>query len=170
MSKDADGIAYLTTGPTFSQFYLGCDSEMITSFYPTCIVLTYDGKPGIVELYIPKYIIDEFSNLKDVHVEENKIFDKNIPFQKLDNDRYATVRLDIPSGHTLVKIFGWKGEPAVSNFHYKIIIWSYGLFFPLFFVGFILFASFERLSGYMKRVSGSKTRINFSPYKQPGDR
>lgn len=153
MSKEGNGIAYLTTGPIFSQFSVGCESGLFITigFSPHCVVLTYDGKPGIVELYIPKYIIDEFSNLEDVHVENPHSFETNIPFQKLNQSTYATIRIDVPSEHSVIKIFGWEGKPVISHFHYKTIFYAFVLFFLLYIPSFILWSYSEKLMAHLKR-------------------
>jgi len=51
----AYSITYRTTGPIFSYSNLGCNPlPDLTGFFleQNCLILNYDGEPGIVELMI----------------------------------------------------------------------------------------------------------------------
>lgn len=89
MVRQSDGphtITYQTLGPEIESFSLGCASSIVYDFGPAynCLVLKYDGKPGIVDLRIPDDLIKELPTIVKVDV----FFLKSIPFQIISQDSF----------------------------------------------------------------------------------
>lgn len=90
-------IEYLTTGPIFSEFSFFCDRGNWGGWVKTspplyCLKLSYDGKPGIVELNIDR----KFPHVSNVAYDA--LINFPIPFQilKADTDN-TTIRIELPS-------------------------------------------------------------------------
>ena len=110
--SNGDTLEYLTTGSMFSEFSFHCDNAYWKRWLsPTlyCLKLSYDGKPGIVELYIDR----KFPHLSYVNYGPGNW---PIPFQLLEVDtNYTKLRIELPSawafnwGSNLILITGNEG-------------------------------------------------------------
>ena len=146
-------ISYLSTGPTFSQFVYSCEPG--PGSYgpggPSCLAFAYDGKPGLVELYIPKYLIKEFPVINEVFYDGPFFLDEPIPFQITKEDSsYVTVRIEIPSKYTVVTVSG-NGEGSVSPFLRYLFGWSFAFSGSIFFLSLILYVIIKNKLGYLTK-------------------
>lgn len=156
-------ISYLTTGTTLSQFGYGC--EPATGSYapggPSRLAFAYDGKPGIVELEIPKYLISEFLIIDEVYFDVDfSPLGKQIPFQVISEDNsYVTVRINVPSNHTGFKVSG-RSEGPLSSSPYvnRSFGWGYILSVALFFLFLILYVFSEKLVAIIRNRLGYPTK------------
>ena len=147
-------ISYLSTGPTFSQFVYSCEPAVGTYAPggPSCLAFTYDEKPGIVELYIPKYLIIEFPVINEVFYDGPFFLDEPIPFQIIKEDSsYVTLRIEIPSKYNVVTVSG-SGEGSISPFLRYQLGWSFIISVLMFFLILTLFAIImSKLEYFAKR-------------------
>jgi hypothetical protein len=136
-------MSYLTTGPIFSQFVYSCEPGpgSYASGGPSCLALAYDGKPGLVQLEIPKYLISEFPKIDEVYFNDLfSVLPKQIPFQVTEeNNSYVTVRIDIPSNHTGLEISGRTEGSLSSLFFNRLFGWGFSLSVVLFIVCLIVY-------------------------------
>lgn len=96
-SKKGETLEYLTTGPIFTAFEFYCDRSnwgwFRFSSSLSCLKLSYDGKPGIVELYIKR----EFPKITQVAYDGPSSYNWPIPYQILREDNYYTkIRIELP--------------------------------------------------------------------------
>ena len=146
-------ISYLSTGPTFSQFVYSC--ELGAGSYAhgsaSCLVFAYDGKPGIVELHTPKYLIVEFPVINEVFYNGPFFLDEPIPFEIIKEDSsYVTLRIEIPSKYTVVTVSG-SGEGSVSPFLRYLLGWGFSLSGLIFFLSLILYVIIKNKLGYFAK-------------------
>jgi len=136
-------ISYTTSGPTLSLFDYSCYPGSVSggdSTIPSCLAFYYDGKPGVVELKIPKYLISEFPFIKEVSHGDWSLPDKEIPFQRIgEDDANTIVRIDVPSNYTKISVLGDK-DSGSSPFRDKLIGWGFILSVGLWFLCLILYA------------------------------
>ena len=136
----AGNISYLTTGTTLSNFGYGCEPGL--GYYapdgPSCLKFRYDEIPGIVELEISKYLIDEFPIIDEVYHEQPfSIFGKQIPFEVINEEHnpYVTVRIDVPANQYEFTVSGSREgllSTSASEAKYApTFLIAFGLFFPL---------------------------------------
>jgi hypothetical protein len=156
-------ISYLTTGPTFYQFGYGCYPGSQSGgdpFTPNCLVLFYDGKPGMVELEIPKHLITKFPAIDEVSHGDWSLPDKEIPFQIIREDSsYTTIRIDVPSNYTEISVLG-SDEGSSSPFLNKLIGWIFILTVSLWFLCLILYVLSKTLPQIIREKFGK-----FAKYK-----
>jgi hypothetical protein len=100
----------------------------------------YDGKPGIVELEIPKYLISEFPRIDEVYYEDFSILGKQIPFQVNSEDNsYVTIRIDVPSNNTVFEVGGTDGGLLSTSAYGRIFGFKFIIGFLVSLVLFFLF-------------------------------
>ena len=111
-------ISYLTTGPSFSQFVYSCEPGPGTApGGPSCLVFAYEGIPGLVELKIPKYLIEEFPVITEVISVDLPFNNKQIPFQIIsEDDSFMTVRIELPANYDVIEIHGTSGRIDIFLF------------------------------------------------------
>lgn len=136
-------ISYITTGPTFSLFYYGCYPGSASGgnpVIPSCLVFYYDGKPGVVELKIPRDLISEFPLINEVSHGDWSIPDKEIPFQRInENSAYTLVRIEVPPNYTEISVLGNDKGSEFSPYINKLYGWSFILTVGLWFLSLILY-------------------------------
>lgn len=142
-------ISYLTTGPSFSQFVYSCYPSVGSApGGPSCLALAYDGKPGIVELKIPKYLIEEFPRIDEVHYDGPFFLDESFPFQVIEeNSSFVTLRIQIPSNHTVVSI-SVSEEGSLSPFSRDWVGWGVIFSAPILILGLVLLIKINIKLGY----------------------
>jgi hypothetical protein len=97
-----------------------------------CLVLRYDGGPGVVELKIPSYRLKDFQWMRTIEASGNPI-----PFQRTSQDsNYFTIRIDLPSDDK-IELKGGDHFPLwldylgnASMFTGLVIICTFFLFIP----------------------------------------
>lgn len=132
--KDGSGtIPYMSTGPTFSSFEYGCHN-LYTPTY-NCLILDYDGKPGVVELRIASYLLKDFPWIRSVEVFSQK----QISFQRTEQDTVqSTFRIDVPSNHKTITLIGGPEMPRWADYVVYALMFSCVMFFvSMFFIFFI---------------------------------
>jgi hypothetical protein len=114
-------ISYLTNGPTFSQFIISWSSPMpapyapIDNDSPSSLALAYDGKPGVVQLKIPKDLNKEFPLIFEAYTEGILYIPEQIPFQIISEDNsYVILRIDVPPNHDVIKVSGRTVEDSLE--------------------------------------------------------
>jgi hypothetical protein len=141
MGEGLDGIAYRSTGPTFSHFVHSCEPSSVsyaTDFSPSCIYLGYNGNPGVAELEIPRYIIHEFPIIDEVHFDGPLTLDERIPFQIVKQDSSSTtIRVQVPPDHNGITVSG-SDEGSISPFHRYLFGWGLIMTVSVFFASVIL--------------------------------
>lgn len=127
-------IYYRTTGPILSSFNLGCTpSPGGYDFGPdhNCLVLDYDGEPGIVELMIPNEIIKEFPSIGYADV----FFLKSLPFERISqDDLFTVIQIDLPAGYNQFQAVGGDPLPLVN-----FIFLAGGFGFIIFILALLIF-------------------------------
>lgn len=146
-------ISYLSTGPTFSQFVYGYEPgpESYGPGGPSCLAFAYDGKPGIVELYIPKYLIVEFPVINEVFHDGPFFLDEPIPFQiKREDSSYVIIRIETSSKYNVVTVSGDE-EGSVSPFLRYLLGWGFTFSGSIFFLSLILYIIIKNRLGYLQK-------------------
>lgn len=133
-------ISYLTTGPTFSQFVYSCEPSVSYSTGPSCLAFAYDGKPGKVEMSLPKYLIEEFPKIDEVYYNGPLLMNGPIPFQiTREDDSFVTMRIEIPPKYDVVTVSG-SNEGSESPFQRYFFGWGFTMSTILFISITILYA------------------------------
>lgn len=134
----AGEISYITTGPIFSSFRYGCYPGTASGgnpLIPNCLVFYYDGKPGVIELKIPRDFISDFPLIDEVSHGDWSFPDKEIPFQRInENSTYTSVRIEVPSNYTEISVIGSDKGPEFSTYINKLYGWSFILSAGLWFL------------------------------------
>jgi hypothetical protein len=141
MGEGLDGIAYRSTGPIFSHFVHSCEPSPVsyaTDFSPSCIYLGFNGKPGVAELDIPRYIIHEFPIIDEVYYDGPLTLDERIQFEIVKQDNSSTtIRVQVPPDHNGITISG-SDEGSISPFHKYLLGWGLIMTVSVFFACVIL--------------------------------
>jgi hypothetical protein len=154
----AGEISYITTAPTFSIFDYGCYPGSASSgnpVIPSCLVFYYDGKPGVVELRIPRELINKFPLINEVSHGDWSLPDKEIPFQKISEDSaYTVVRIEVPPNYTKISVLGNDKGSEFSPYLNKLYGWSFILTVGLWFLCLILYVLSKTLApAIVKKVN-----------------
>ena len=148
---DEKGIYYLTTGPIFSSFHLSCyggqDLPITIGYIDSsyhCFQLAYNGRPGVVELLIPKSSLGELS-INNAYIG----FYNPIPFQRVnEDDLYVKLRVELPANEERIQLSEYSG------FHIDAIQWGFLVFFATLFVYLSLCWIFRKATAIRKRSGG----------------
>jgi hypothetical protein len=144
-------INYRTTGPILSSFSLGCDFSISAyDFGPdhNCLVLNYDGEPGVVELMIPNEVIKEFPSIGYAQV----FFLRPIPFERVSHDELFTViQIDLPAGYNQFEAVGGDPLPLVN-----FIFLAGGFGFIIFILALVIFALVSKRISVLKNKRSRK--------------
>jgi hypothetical protein len=98
LQYNLETITYKTirdSGPVFSTLQKGCFNygEFGLGSGYRCLILRYDGGPGVVELKIPSDLIKDFQWVRTIEASGVPI-----PFQRIIQDsQYSTFRVDVPT-------------------------------------------------------------------------
>jgi hypothetical protein len=114
---------------------------------PSCIVFQYEGIPGLVELKIPKYLIEEFPVITEVLSVDLPFNKKQIPFQIISDDAsFMTVRIELPANYDVIEIQGTQEGSMYSHspFLNKVFGLGFILSFTLWIVCFIGYTTVKK--------------------------
>jgi hypothetical protein len=126
-------INYITTGPTFSSFNKGCPPVGTLDLGPfyNCLVMKYDGSPGIVQINIPSNFLefDWFERVTDP-------LRRQVPFQRIAQDPFYTIlRIQLPDNSNEISLVGGSNSPPEERFLITAFAMGTGVFFlTLFFI------------------------------------
>jgi len=114
VARDSDSnkeIQYLTTGPTISWFHESFFPDFLSGQVFGHLELKTDGKKGVLQLSIPKTLMQELE-MKEVGKVTGGISSESLPFQVLTTDSsFEVIRIDVPEGDNLLAILSQTSTP-----------------------------------------------------------
>jgi hypothetical protein len=147
-------IQYQSTGPTFSSFAYGCNGLYDPSH--NCLHLYSDGKPGIVQVKISSFPLNDFPWIGNV-----KVYSHGLPFQRVSQDsNQTTLRFEAPSNYTSITLQGGLNVPLWAVYVINASVLSMCMFFvSLLFAALVCYCRERLISKKFYSVSLIRGRL-----------